>query len=199
MIVNVGSLNRVKCEAVEEVCRALFGDVTVRQHRIDSGVSHTPSTDQEILRGATSRAAGAFHASPADLGIGLEGGIDPGPYGPLLKGWVAVYDGADMFTASTPAMPFPRHLFERVKEGRELADVMDEASGKKDVRSNEGAFGILTANRITRMQSFKLALYCPLAPIINKGIYNVADTPNASRATCIQDDASRITHGRNHG
>jgi non-canonical (house-cleaning) NTP pyrophosphatase len=39
------------------------------------------------------------------------------------------------------------------------------------VRSKEGAFGILTRNRITRLQSFKLALYCALAPIVNKGIY----------------------------
>jgi inosine/xanthosine triphosphatase len=175
MIVNVGSLNRVKHDAVAEVCRELFGDVTVRQYRIDSGVSHTPSTDEEILRGATRRAEEAFRASPADLGIGLEGGIEPGPYGPLLKGWVAVYDGAGMFTASTPAVPFPRHLFEMVDEGRELADVMDEASGKKDVRSNEGAFGILTANRITRTQSFKLALYCAMAPILNRKMYRRAD------------------------
>lgn len=180
MIINVGSLNRVKREAVVEVCRELFGDVTVRQHRIDSGVSHTPSTDEEMLRGAARRAEGAFQASRADLGIGLEGGIAPGPYGPLLKGWVVVYDGADVFAASTPAMPFPRHLFERVLAGRELADVMDEASGKKDVRSNEGAFGVLTANRITRTQSFKLALYCALAPIANKGLYKM--TPgNSSR------------------
>jgi inosine/xanthosine triphosphatase len=173
MIVNVGSLNRVKHEAVAEVCRELFGDVTVRRYRIDSGVSHTPSTDEEMLRGATKRAEGAFQASPADLGIGLEGGIELGPYGPLLKGWVAVFNGSDTFAASTPAMPFPRHLFERVSEGQELADVMDEASGKKDVRSNEGAFGILTGNRITRTQSFKLALYCALAPIVNKGVYKI--------------------------
>lgn len=201
MIINVGSLNRVKREAVEAVCRELFGEVTVRQYGVDSGVSHTPSTDEEILRGAAGRAEAAFRASPADLGIGLEGGIEPGPYGPLLKGWVAVYDGAETFAASTPAMPFPRHLFEMVREGRELADVMDEASGKKDVRSNEGAFGILTSNRITRTQSFKLALYCALAPIVNKGLYEVADTPvrptpHASRRHV--QHVSKIAHSQSH-
>ena len=95
MIINVGSLNRVKRGAVEEVCRELFGDVTIRHYGVDSGVAHTPSTDEEILRGAARRAEGAFRASRADLGIGLEGGIAPGPYGPLLKGWVAVFDGTD--------------------------------------------------------------------------------------------------------
>ncbi|MCX6339017.1 MAG: inosine/xanthosine triphosphatase [Candidatus Aureabacteria bacterium] len=171
MIINVGSLNRVKRGAVEEVCRELFGDVTIRHYGVDSGVAHTPSTDEEILRGAARRAEGAFRASRADLGIGLEGGIAPGPYGPLLKGWVAVFDGTDTFVGSTPGMPFPRHLLERVSAERELASVMDEVSGKEDVRSKEGAFGILTRNRITRLQSFKLALYCALAPIANREMY----------------------------
>ena len=121
--------------------------------------------------GQARRAEGAFRASRADLGIGLEGGIAPGPYGPLLKGWVAVFDGTDTFVGSTPGMPFPRHLLERVSAERELASVMDEVSGKEDVRSKEGAFGILTRNRITRLQSFKLALYCALAPIANREMY----------------------------
>ena len=138
MIINVGSLNRVKRSAVEEVCRELFGDVTIRHYGVDSGVAHTPSTDEEILRGAARRAEGAFRASRADLGIGLEGGIAPGPYGPLLKGWVAVFDGTDTFVGSTPGMPFPRYLLERVSAERELASVMDEVSGKEDVRSKEG-------------------------------------------------------------
>jgi inosine/xanthosine triphosphatase len=175
MIINVGSLNRVKRGAVEEVCRDLFADVTIRYYQVDSGVSHTPATDDEILLGATSRAERAFRASRADLGIGLEGGIASGPYGPLLKGWVVVFDGTDTFIGSTPAVPFPRHLLERVGPERELASVMDEVSGREDVRSKEGAFGILTRNRITRAQSFKLALYCALAPIVNKEMYRSTD------------------------
>ncbi len=171
MIINIGSLNRVKREAVEAVCRDLFADVTVMCYQVDSGVSHTPATDEEILLGATGRAERAFRASRSDLGIGLEGGIVSSPHGPLLKGWVAVFDGTNTFIGSTPAVPFPRHLLEKVGPERELASVMDEASGREDVRSNEGAFGILTRNRITRGQSFKLALYCALAPIVNRGIY----------------------------
>jgi non-canonical (house-cleaning) NTP pyrophosphatase len=52
---------------------------------------------------------------------------------------------------------------------------MDEVSGRKGVRENEGAFGILTRNRITRKESFKLALVCALAPIVNRDIYAIPD------------------------
>ena len=173
MVINVGSLNRVKRIAVEEACRELFGDVTVRCYSVDSGVSHTPATDDEILRGAATRAKEAFLKSPADLGIGLEGGITPTPYGPILKGWVAVYDGRNTYVGSTPGMPFPAHLAEKIGGETELAHVMDELSGQKDVRSRQGAFGILTQNRIDRAHTFKLALYCALAPIVNRKMYGV--------------------------
>jgi len=171
MIVNVGSLNRVKCQAVEEVCRELFGEVTVNRFRVRSGVSHTPATDDEILRGAVTRATEAFRKSSADLGIGLEGGITPIPYGHILKGWAAVFDGTRILVGATPGILLPAHIMEKVGGARELAHVMDEVSGREDVRSNEGAFGILTGNRITRAQSFTLALYCALAPIVNSDIY----------------------------
>ena len=73
--------------------------------------------------------------------------------------------------AATPAVPFPAHLLERVGEKGELAHVMDAVSGRENVRENEGAFGILTGDRITRKESFKLALLCALAPIVNRGLY----------------------------
>ncbi|MCX6356915.1 MAG: inosine/xanthosine triphosphatase [Candidatus Aureabacteria bacterium] len=174
MIVNVGSKNRVKCEAVREVCRDLFGEVTVNAVSASSGVSHTPVTDDEMIRGAVNRAKKAYQGAPADLGVGLEGGIMPGPYGPILKGWVAVYDGAETHIGSTPGLPLPAYIMEQIGNDRELAHVMEEVCNRRDVRSNEGAFGVLTGNRITRTESFKLALYCAFAPLLNKEIYQKA-------------------------
>jgi non-canonical (house-cleaning) NTP pyrophosphatase len=55
---------------------------------------------------------------------------------------------------------------------------MDEVSGRKGVRENEGAFGILTRNRITRTESFKLALVCALAPIVNRDLYEIPKEEN---------------------
>ncbi len=174
MIINVASQNRVKRIAVTEVCSELFGDVTINCYSIDSGVSHTPSTDEEIIRGAVNRANQAYNRSKADLGIGLEGGIASSLYGPILKGWVAVYNGSETFIGSTPGMPFPTHLMERIGGEKELAHVMEELSGQKDVRSRQGAFGLLTRGRISRKETFELALYCALAPIVNREMYRSA-------------------------
>ncbi|HOE26834.1 MAG: DUF84 family protein [Candidatus Aureabacteria bacterium] len=171
MIVRVGSMNRVKRAAVEEACRELFGEATVLCCAAPSGVAATPRTDEEMIAGAVARARRAFEDGGADLGIGLEGGVMPSPHGPLLKGWVAVHDGERDHVGATPAVPFPAHLLERVGEKGELAHVMDAVSGRENVRENEGAFGILTGDRITRKESFKLALLCALAPIVNRGLY----------------------------
>jgi hypothetical protein len=40
-------------------------------------------------------------------------------------------------------------LVAMLKEGKELADVIDEVSGKSDVRSNEGAMGIVTNGNLS--------------------------------------------------
>lgn len=150
--------------------------MTINCFSIGSGVSHTPSTDDEILEGAVNRAKGSFGKSPADLGIGLEGGFASSPYGPILKGWAAVHDGRGTYVGSTPGVLFPEHLWKRVGERRELAQVMDEASGEKDVRSRQGAFGILTRNRIDRAHTFRLALHCAFAPIVNGELYEENDS-----------------------
>ncbi|MDD5557740.1 MAG: inosine/xanthosine triphosphatase [bacterium] len=171
VVVNVGSLNRIKRRAVEEACRELFGGATVRPFRTDSGVSHTPATDDEIIEGAARRAAGAFGEGGADFGVGLEGGVAQTPHGPILKGWVAVFDGTRTFIGATPGLPLPASVMEKVRGGRELAHLMEEMTGVEDVRSKQGAFGVLTGNRITRLQSFKLALYCAFAPVVNGKLY----------------------------
>ncbi len=171
MIVRVGSVNRVKRAAVEEVCRELFGDATVLCCAAPSGVAATPLTDEDMIAGAISRARRAYEEGGADLGVGLEGGVAPSPRGPLLKGWAAVHDGKRDRIGASPSVPFPPRLLERVGEGGELAHVIDAVSGRENVRENEGAFGVLTGKRITRKDSFKLALVCALAPIVNREIY----------------------------
>jgi non-canonical (house-cleaning) NTP pyrophosphatase len=40
-------------------------------------------------------------------------------------------------------------LVAMLKEGKELADVIDEVSGQSDVRSNEGAMGVVTNGNLT--------------------------------------------------
>jgi non-canonical (house-cleaning) NTP pyrophosphatase len=48
---------------------------------------------------------------------------------------------------------------------------MDEFSGQNDVRSNQGAFGLLTRNLITRDDSFYYAVINAMVPFLNKQYY----------------------------
>jgi non-canonical (house-cleaning) NTP pyrophosphatase len=66
----------------------------------------------------------------------------------------------------------PPELVKKVVEGRkELGLVIDEVSGKRDVRSREGAWGVLSRDLITRSMSFEVALIAAFAPFYNAEMY----------------------------
>jgi len=59
-----------------------------------------------------------------------------------------------------------------VIEGRhELGLVIDEVAGKSDVRSRQGAWGVLSRDLVTRSMSFELALIAAFAPFYNAELY----------------------------
>jgi non-canonical (house-cleaning) NTP pyrophosphatase len=66
----------------------------------------------------------------------------------------------------------PADLVKKVVEGRkELGLVIDEVSGKRDVRSREGAWGVLSRDLVTRSMSFEVALIAAFAPFYNAEMY----------------------------
>jgi non-canonical (house-cleaning) NTP pyrophosphatase len=59
-----------------------------------------------------------------------------------------------------------------VIEGRrELGLVIDEVAGARDIRSRQGAWGILSRDLITRSLSFELALIAAFAQFYNAELY----------------------------
>jgi non-canonical (house-cleaning) NTP pyrophosphatase len=59
-----------------------------------------------------------------------------------------------------------------VIEGRiELGLVIDKVAGVKDVRSRQGAWGILSRDLVTRAMSFEVALIAAFAPFYNREMY----------------------------
>jgi inosine/xanthosine triphosphatase len=186
----VGSTRKPKIEAViataEAICRlgvpgwASF-DVIARD--VDSGVALTPTSDDELMTGARNRAERLAitldqEGVRAGLYIGLEGGLHvqklcSGPV-VLLRGWAYATDGADKKGAfgSSPSIQVPAEIAAPVLDhGLDLSDVIDEFSGRCDVRSNEGTWGILTGDLISRRRSFEMALVAALAPFYNGRLY----------------------------
>ena len=110
--VAVGSTRRPKLNAVREGASAIApllesdSHMEITGHEVESGVSHTPATREELMQGARQRVEALqanFRASgaTADFFIGLEGGLDVAEEGGVkrvfLESWAYVSDGTRAF------------------------------------------------------------------------------------------------------
>jgi len=145
-----------------------------------------PLSDEELMKGAHERAWAVCEVLKkqkleADLYVGLEGGFHSLQIGgqtyTFLRGWAYVTDGVrgeqnrGSFGA-TPSIAVPDSIIRQVIGGqRELGLVIDEVAGARDVRSRQGAWGVLSRDLVTRSLSFELALIAAFAPFYNAPLY----------------------------
>lgn len=140
----MGSINPVKVKAV----RTMFPTVTGMS--VDSGVSAQPMSDDETREGALQRARACIEQG-ASVGIGLEGGVAESEAGLLSVNWGALVDEqGDEIVAGGARYPLPEEIAAEVRNGKELGQVIDEFTSRKDVRKMEGAVGIFTDGQMTR-------------------------------------------------
>jgi len=176
MKISVGTGNGTKIAAVVEACREVLGEFEVVSTRADSGVSDMPTTDDEMIAGAMNRARDARERTGADLSFGLEGGMVETLHGWFLRGWVAVYDGREYYLGCSPGILVPENIACQVTPHVELGEVMDRVAKRKGVKGAEGAYGILTRNKIDWKAAFKAAVLSALAPIYNEEMYKAVKT-----------------------
>jgi non-canonical (house-cleaning) NTP pyrophosphatase len=73
----------------------------------------------------------------------------------------------------SPSIGVPPSIVKNVIEGkRELGLVIDEVAGARDVRSRQGAWGVLSRDLLTRSMSFEAALIAAFAPFYNPALYS---------------------------
>lgn len=167
--VALGSLNRAKREAVVRALAAFEVRGEIECVDVPSGVRAQPLSDDETRRGAIERAQRARNETGADLGIGLEGGVEETPHGMLLVNWAAVAHGeGEIAVGGGLRITLPDEVAEGVRQGRELGDVMDAWVGQTGIRHGDGAIGVLTGGRITRSDMFRDALICALAAVFRE-------------------------------
>ncbi|HYN26339.1 MAG TPA: inosine/xanthosine triphosphatase [Pyrinomonadaceae bacterium] len=140
-----------------------------------------PLTDWELMQGARERALAVRdllrgQRLEAEIYVGLEGGFHSisieGEWHTFLRGWAYATDGKRGWFGSSPSISVPAKIVKSVIEGRqELGWVIDEVAGKRDVRSRQGAWGVLTRDLVTRSMSFELALIAAFAPFYNAELY----------------------------
>ena len=170
MIIAVGSTNPTKVNAVKRIAERLFDEVKVVSVKSPSLVNEMPFSSDECVTGAKNRARHA-QESGADYGVGIEGGIDDTNHGMFLNAWAAVTNGEQTGIGCTCRILLPEHLAEELRKGKELGPVMDELTGQKDVKKNQGTSGVLTMGHINRSESYEQAIISAFMKFINKEYY----------------------------
>jgi inosine/xanthosine triphosphatase len=168
---------------------------------VESGVGHTPSSRLELMRGARQRAealvrlAREQHQAWRYL-VGLEGGLDvvnegctpaPLPAAGLgrrvfLESWAYVTDGVRGHFGRSGGVEVPPALAHEVLDnGVELSAAIDafasaldpqRFAGANGIRNAQGAWGVLSADLITRQEAFRVAVIAAFAPFFNAKMWN---------------------------
>lgn len=213
IILAVGSKRGPKLNAVSEALQAfsavLANDVLfeVVGVEVESGVGHTPSSRDELMRGARQRAEALMqlkreNGSAWQYFIGLEGGLDVVDEGAstdemlrhsalkgnghrrvFLESWAYVSDGVRGHYGRSGGIEIPEALAHEVLEnGVELSVAIDRFAGAVGIRDAQGAWGVLSRNFITRQEAFRVAVIAAFAPFYNERMYRPAAVGTSSRA-----------------
>jgi inosine/xanthosine triphosphatase len=190
IIVAVGSTRKPKLRAVTEALKAFApklvpdGDFEVVGLEVESGVSLTPSSSEELMRGARQRVERLVQLAretrkPWRYFVGLEGGLevlqDDRSRRVFLESWAYVSDGARGFYGRSGGIELPEELAHEVLErGFDLSDAMDRLAGAIGIRDGQGAWGVLSSDLIQRDESFRIAVITAFAPFYNAKMYGRA-------------------------
>jgi inosine/xanthosine triphosphatase len=205
IILAVGSKRGPKLNAVTEALKAFSSVLAPRTQvevvgvEVESGVTHTPSSQEELMRGARQRAEALIQLARGNgetwkYFVGLEGGIDVFQEGAsaeemrwraslkqysrrrvFLESWAYVTDGLRGHYGRSGGIELPETLAREVLEnGLELSVAIDKFAGAAGIRDAQGAWGVLSNNFITRQEAFRIAVIAAFAPFYNENMYRAA-------------------------
>lgn len=160
----VGSTNPAKLNAVRQAIEQHYPQAEVIGFDVQSGVSDQPFSDEETLEGSENRARAAFAAGitahpkltpETCLGVGLEGGVLEWRGEMWTTVWVTVVDSfGKTYSGNGARIKVPLVVAEPIHQGTEMGVVMEQLSGKLDVRKGQGMFGIVTQDFVSRVEEY---------------------------------------------
>lgn len=187
MIIALGSERAAKIMAVRAAASRIAAvdarwlSATVTARAVEPDAPPMPLTDWQLMHGARSRAEAVCEhlrkeGTSAELYVGLEGGFHSvnvdDEWHTFLRGWAYATDGKRGYFGASPSVSVPAMIADMVIDGkRELGVVIDEVAGERDVRSRQGAWGVLSRDLLTRSMSFETALIAAFAPFYNPAFY----------------------------
>lgn len=187
MIIALGSDRAAKIMAVRAAASriatidARWKKATVTARVVEPDAPAMPLTDWQLMHGARTRAEAVREqlqkeGTSAELYVGLEGGFHSinvdDEWHTFLLGWAYATDGKRGYFGASPSVAVPASIADMVIDGRrELGVVIDEVANERDVRSRQGAWGVLSRDLLTRSMSFEAALIAAFAPFYNPRLY----------------------------
>ena len=187
MIIALGSDRAAKIMAVRAAVARIstvdsrWNEASVTARAVETDAPAMLLTDWELMRGARARAEAVRaelekEGASAALYVGLEGGFHSinvdDAWHTFLRGWAYATDGERGYFGAGPSVTVPSTIADMVIDGRrELGVVIDEVANERDVRSRQGAWGVLSRDLLTRSMSFESALIAAFAPFYNPRFY----------------------------
>src|SRR5215813_14037258 len=187
VFIAVGSTRKPKLGAVRDAVASLGPllapekQIEVVGVEVESGVSHTPASCEELMQGARQRAEAVAKLArrfgePWDFFVGLEGGLDVIQESEqrrvFLESWAYISDGGTGFFGRSGSIEVAEQIAEEVVDhGVELSVAIDRFAGEVGIRDAQGAWGVLSGNRITRQEAFRVALIAAFSPFVNETLY----------------------------
>ena len=191
MQIAIGSTREPEIEAMKEAWQ-VFGSKIVEDSQeedsqflsydVPSGALTMPISVDDLMKGAQARVENLLlqlkrEKAEVDFYVGLERGFNVvNSQGPrrqvFLESWAYVSDGYQGFFGHGGGVSVPSRIADPVIDrGIELGIIIDRFSEEKDMRSKQGAWGVLTQDVLTRKHSFVIALIAAFAPFYNCDAY----------------------------
>lgn len=171
LVINVGTNNRLKVNAVKAVASKLYSEVKVRNVAVESGVPPEP-LEQNVVLGAVNRAKRAL--CDGDFGVGIEAGLfwNESIRDHLDVQYCAVVDKAGRLTVGHgPGFAYPPAVVSLVENGMTVGQAMERITGIKGMGSKQGAIGYLSHGRLVREEITKMAVLTAFLPRIRRDLY----------------------------
>ncbi len=163
MKINIGSTNKAKIEALQEILQEYphLKNATVNTMDISSGVADQPKSLEETMEGAMNRAKNAFE--DCDFSFGIESGLMVVPK--TKTGYMdvcvcSIYNGDEYYFGLSSAWEAPKKVTEHIMNGMNMNDaaVLAGLTTNANIGAAEGLIGIMTKGRLTRKSYTKEAI-----------------------------------------
>ncbi|MEE9152382.1 MAG: inosine/xanthosine triphosphatase [Thermoplasmata archaeon] len=173
VVVCVGSENRVKINAAENVFSLLFRRVQVKGKKVGCEVPEQPK-EKEVIEGAIQRARAALNED-CDFGVGIEAGLFWNEMANKyfdVQYCVVVDKGGRMSLGHGAGFYYPEEIIEFMKQGRTIGQSIEERYGIKDVGRKTGAIGYLSKDILDRTKLTEQAVLMAMIPRIRRELYD---------------------------